>query len=286
MTRYGYIGLGQMGSAMVQRLIGTGAEVHVFDLDPETVQAAAVLGAHACDSVTELAAICDIVSICVPAAPHVHAVVGDIGLAARFGQTILVHSTVAPETMRDAARAGADWGGSVHDACVAGGVSAAKAGELVILAGGLGSMAPVAADLLRIYGSLVIDGGPVGGGAALKLGFNLMTYAQFGAAAAAFNVAESGGADPTALIGAWRHVGQLGKLTENFLGMLTIPADKIVGSFKTMIETNIAIARKDLELASDAVTEGSTRQAMVVALGMAMPEVFGLPEQANRMDPT
>ena len=33
MTRYGYIGLGTMGSSMAEHLVGTGAEVTVFDLD-------------------------------------------------------------------------------------------------------------------------------------------------------------------------------------------------------------------------------------------------------------
>ena len=44
MTRYGYIGLGSMGGAMVGHLLGTGAQVRVFDLDPDAVHRCEVSG--------------------------------------------------------------------------------------------------------------------------------------------------------------------------------------------------------------------------------------------------
>ena len=46
MTRYGYIGLGMMGSAMADNLIRRGGgHVTVHDIDPTAVEAAAALGA-------------------------------------------------------------------------------------------------------------------------------------------------------------------------------------------------------------------------------------------------
>jgi 3-hydroxyisobutyrate dehydrogenase len=282
-TICGYIGLGQMGAAMVSRLLSQDAVVVVYDLDPEPVAVAVAAGATAANSPAEVAAASNVVSICVPAAPHVQAVLtgpGGIAEAARDGQTLLIHSTVAPQTMLDARDTAANWGGVVHDACVAGGGDAAAAGELVILAGGLGDMAPEAVALLNIYGSKVIDGGAVGTGAALKLGVNIMTYAQFAAAASAFELAGATGADATGMVEAWRHTGQLGRLTESFLGLLSIPPEHVIGEFRTYLESTVGIATKDLDLAAGTLDTGSARRSLVEALAAVMPDVFGVADPA------
>jgi 3-hydroxyisobutyrate dehydrogenase len=278
-TIYGYIGLGQMGAAMVSRLLSQDAVVVAYDLDPAPVAVAVAAGATAASSPAEVAAASDIVSICVPAATHVQAVLtgpGGIAEAARGGQTMLIHSTVAPQTVLDARDSAAAWGGIVHDACVAGGGEAAAAGELVILAGGVSDMTPEAVALLNIYGSRVIDGGAVGTGAALKLGVNIMTYAQFAAAASAFELAAATGADSAGMVEAWRHTGQLGRLTESFLGLLSIPPEHVVGDFRTYLETTVGIATKDLDLAAGTLDSRSARRALVRALSAVMPDVFGV----------
>ena len=40
MTRYGYIGLGDMGSAMGENLIRNSSDVTVYDINPEAIQEA------------------------------------------------------------------------------------------------------------------------------------------------------------------------------------------------------------------------------------------------------
>jgi len=278
-TICGYIGLGQMGAAMASRLLTQGRTVVVYDLDPAAMATAVAAGATAATSPAEVSATSDVVSICVPAASHVQAVLtgpGGIAEAARPNQTVLIHSTVAPQTIRDAADTASGWGGIVHDACVAGGAEAAAAGELVILAGGLISMAPDAVALLNVYGSKVIDGGAVGTGAALKLGVNIMTYAQFAAAASAFELAGATGADTAGMVEAWRHTGQLGRLTESFLGLLSIPPEHVTGGFRDYLETTVGIATKDLDLAAGTLDAGSARRGVVEALSAVMPDVFGV----------
>ncbi|HJM27638.1 MAG TPA: NAD(P)-binding domain-containing protein, partial [Acidimicrobiales bacterium] len=74
MTRYGYIGLGDMGSAMAENLIANSDAVTVFDINPQAVEAAVSLGAHAASNPAEVAAASDVLSICVPAAEHISAV--------------------------------------------------------------------------------------------------------------------------------------------------------------------------------------------------------------------
>ena len=75
MTRYGYIGLGTMGSAMADNLIRRGGRpVTVHDIDPAAVEAAVSLGAAPASSAAEVTRASDVVSICVPAAHDIEAV--------------------------------------------------------------------------------------------------------------------------------------------------------------------------------------------------------------------
>lgn len=281
----GYIGLGQMGSAMARRLLDTGADVVVFDLDPEPVASAVALGARAADTPAAVAEAVEMVSICVPTAHHVTAVLNGpqgIAEAARAEQTIFVHSTIAPADVLAAHATARTWGAWLHDACVAGGAEAAVAGELVVLSGGLSHLSEAARALLATYGSLVVDAGGVGAGAALKLAVNVMTYAQFAAAATAFDITRQAGADTGALVDTWRHTGQLGRLTESFLPLLDIPAHHITGDFRQSLLNTTSIATKDLELAMDALGgNGINLDGVVAALVAAMPTVFGVGQSVD-----
>ena len=288
MTVYGYIGLGNMGAAMAGRLAESGHDVRVYDVDAERVAAVVAVGATAADSAATVGAAADVISICVPAAQHIGAVLtGPDGLAesARPGQTIFIHSTVAPETMIAAAATAASFGARLFDACVAGGVESARLGELVILGGDLAHLPPEAATALAIYGSKVIDAGPLGSGAALKLAFNVMTYAQFAAAAAAFDIVTTAGGDTAALVDAWRHVGQLTRLTENYLPVLSIPPHHLVGRVRDSMRASVALADKDLALAHAALGAPSTRHTLLDAVRASMPDTFGVgtpPEEPSR----
>ena len=224
MTAYGYIGLGMMGSAMTQRLASTGRTVHVFDLDSAVVDTAVEQGATAMTSAADVAAASDIVSICVPAASHIEAVLtGDGGIedGAHEGLRLLIHSTVHPDTVIAAAATAAPWGVKVFDVCVTGGADGARDGELALFVGGIDEMDAETRALLDVFGTKLISGGGIGTGAALKIGVNVMTYMQQAAARIAFRLMDEVGADPAGLVDAWKHTGQLGSLTEKFLTLLS-----------------------------------------------------------------
>ena len=55
MTTYGYVGLGEMGSAIVDRLVDCDESVVVYDLDQERTDAVAGKGAVAAASAAEVA---------------------------------------------------------------------------------------------------------------------------------------------------------------------------------------------------------------------------------------
>ncbi len=285
---FGYIGLGMMGSAMAEHLItsgSTGPAVRVFDLDSGAVDKAVGQGAEAAPSPAEIAAVADVISICVPAANHIEAVLHDAagigaGVADRPADagplSLVIHSTVHPDTILAARDAAAPWGVAVFDACVAGGPDAALTGSQTVLAGGLAEMDDRVRGLLDTYAAKIIDAGPVGAGAALKIAVNVMTYAQFAAAATSHDLMVGAGGNPKSLLEAWREIGQLGQLTEQFSALLGIPAEHVTGDFRTMLETQVGISQKDLSLA---LALGDTRPGtaqVVQAIHDAMPDIYGV----------
>ena len=285
MTRYGYIGLGMMGSAMAENLIARGGgPVTVHDTDPARVSAAVLLGAAAGASAADVARASDVVSMCVPAAAHIEAVLsgpGGIVEGAHEGLSVLIHSTVHPDTVRAAREEASGWGVPVFDACVAGGADNARAGSLTVLAGGLDEMPQAARALLDVSAGTLIDAGPVGSGAALKIAVNVMTYAQFAAAAAAHDIVAGTGGEPAALLEAWRLMGQLGALTEQYCALLEIPAEHIRGELLTMLETQAGIARKDLSLALELGRTRPGAAGVVEAVRAAMPAVYNVHEPSE-----
>ena len=305
MSRYGYIGLGMMGSAMAENLIGTGAEVTVYDVDPAAVDTAVALGAAAAASPAEVAAVSDAVSVCVPAAEHLDQVLdGPSGLAegtrwspgglaeerrgdpgglaqgSRGSPAILVHSTVHPDTIRAAHRRAASWGAPLFDACVAGGPASARTGDQILLVGGLGDMPGPARALLDIYASRVIDAGPVGAGAALKIAVNVMTYAQFAAAATAHDLMAAQGGDPALLAEAWRAMGQLGSLTEQYQALVGLRPEQITGDFRESLKALAGIGHKDLALALELGPIRPGGAEVLEALHDAMDAVYNVGEEA------
>jgi 2-hydroxy-3-oxopropionate reductase len=278
-TRYGYIGLGMMGSAMAENLIGTGAPVTVHDLVPAAVDRAVAQGATAGASAAQVAADSDVVSICVPAAEHLAAVLdgpGGIAEGAHDGLVVLVHSTVHPDTILEARATAARWGVPVFDASVAGGDANARAGTQTLLVGGMAEMNDATRALIEIYGETIIDAGPVGAGAALKLAINVMTYAQFAAAATGYDLITGVGGDPESLWSALRGLGQLGALTDSYRHILGIPAAHITGDFETMLRTQVGIAEKDLSLARSLGETRARTGDMLDAIRDSMAALYGV----------
>jgi len=265
---------------MASRLVATGHDVVVFDLSEEAVAKLVALGAEAADSAAEVTQKCTHVGVCVPSdGDVVDVVTGDNGIlvSANDETSISIHSTVHPDTVRDLCALADESEATLFDAGVAGGKQAAEAGELAITvgvpAGGIPDDARVA---LEACGT-IIEAGTVGTGMALKVGLNVMTYLQQAAASASYQVAMQEGVDCNKLIEAWRHLGMLGSLTEQFFPLLTMdPSSKIEGGFGDMLQRMIALAEKDLDVASQIGLESGRPMPVVDATRDAMQLVYGI----------
>ena len=108
--RAGFIGLGNIGEPMAERLVGAGLPTTVFDLRESAMQALASAGANTANSCRELAAGSDVIGICVRDDADVRAVVlGEEGALAGAapGSVIAIHSTILPSTVQEIGAAAA-----------------------------------------------------------------------------------------------------------------------------------------------------------------------------------
>ena len=210
-TRAGFVGLGNIGKPMALQLAGTdGIELWVHDIAEEPVAELGAAGAKAAGSVAELASAVDVLSVMVRDDDQVRQVLADVltsvGDRPRHDPlTVLVHSTVAPETPAELAAAAEPHGVNVLDAPVSGGPMGAAEGTLAILVGGSPEAYAAAGPVLTAMGSKVVHAGPVGAGTRFKLARNLLHFASFTAATEAQRLAEAAGLDLVALGDVVRH---------------------------------------------------------------------------------
>ena len=155
--RVGFIGTGLIGTPMVERMLETGLHVTVWNRTIEKAMPLAALGAVVASSARALVAQCDIVCLCLTDTKAVDALMfGDAGIASvmNANHIIVDFSSIAPDaTVTMAAQLRHTCGAAWIDSPVSGGLPAARAGRLIVFAGGR------AEDLERaasVYGALAM----------------------------------------------------------------------------------------------------------------------------------
>lgn len=187
-TRVGFIGTGLIGTPMVERLLECGRTVSVWNRSPEKAAPLVAHGAILADSARALAAESDIVCLCLTNTDAVQDVVfGPVGIASvmRPGQLLVDLSSIAPDsTAQMAARLAHEYGARWIDAPVSGGLPAARAGTLIVFAGGDADDIARAAPVFDALSKRVTHMGGHGAGQLAKscnqliVGCNLMVIAE------------------------------------------------------------------------------------------------------------
>ena len=204
--RVGFVGLGNIGKPMALRLAASPEiELTVYDVAPGPVAELEQAGARAADSVAALASKVDVVCVMVRDDDQVRDVLGEILGVGGDGQTVVIHSTVAPDTPGQLEDTAARHGIKVVDAPVSGGAMGAADGTLAIMVGGTDEAFAAARPALDVMGSLVTHAGPIGAGTRFKLARNLMHFVAFTAATEAQRLAEAAGLDLVELGKVVRH---------------------------------------------------------------------------------
>lgn len=206
--RIGYIGLGNMGAPMAQRLLGRPGGLTVLDTRPEAVAPFVEAGATAAPDAAELAAACDLICVTVLDDAQVRDVVAGTGgllSTARPGTVIAVHSTISDTTATELAARCAEAGVDLVDAPVSGGAPGARNGTLAVMVGATDEAFAKVSEPFGHFAEIVIHAGPVGAGTRMKLARNLLHFISFTAATEAQRLAEAAGIDITELGKVVRH---------------------------------------------------------------------------------
>jgi len=174
----GFIGLGDMGGHIAERIVEHGHAVIVADKRPEAVKRLTAVGAEVASSLTTLAAACDVIFLCVVDDQQVLSLAQDhLITAMRAGTTLVVLSSVRPETMNDLRVLLPEGCGiSLLDSPVSGSRPAAAAGKLTLMVGGDLTILDKIRPILESFSERIFHTGPLGSGQAMKIANNLILH--------------------------------------------------------------------------------------------------------------
>ena len=192
------IGAGAMGGAIGTRLIETGNQLTVFDLDAEKVAALTSLGAQSASTAAEAASISDVVILSLNSPKIVRiAVFGkdDVAAGAKPGTLIIDMSSIDPEATKELAADAAEKDLRWVDSPLSGGAPKALVGQLTLMAGGSEKDVADAHRVLRHVASNYTHMGPCGAGQTTKLINQVLCGLNFLAVAEATQLALDAGVD-------------------------------------------------------------------------------------------
>lgn len=173
------LGLGQMGSAIAERLIGAGHEVSVWNRSKGKADGLVAKGAFELEACHEAWARSDVCITMVADSQALAdvALAPDVGLAHAWrgsGKTLVDMSTVSAELSSDVAAAAATSGVQYLRAPVSGNPGVVRAGNLTIVASGEGGVFRSVESLLRDIGPHVFYAGEGEAARIIKLALNLV----------------------------------------------------------------------------------------------------------------
>ncbi len=203
MARLGFLGLGQMGAPMAERLLHPDIQLFVHDPRPGAMEGFVARGATACASPREVADNAEIVFACLPKqAVSEAAAFGENGVI--HGSAIRIHaemSTLGRACVRriDAALQARNIG--FVDTPISGGPPGARAGTLAMMSAGPAALVDELEPwLLRIGKTVYRLGEEIGNGQLMKLVNNLLVAANMVTAFEAFAMGAKGGLDADTML--------------------------------------------------------------------------------------
>jgi 3-hydroxyisobutyrate dehydrogenase len=218
----GFIGLGNMGGRIAQRLLDHGYQLSLYDRDTARAETVAARGGVVAKDILEVASTSDVLLSCLTNDEAVRSVYsGPQGVfaGARPGTFVLEMSTISPESSRELHRLGARRGIEVMDVAISGSTPAAGEGTLTLLAGGHRELFRAARPIFQAIAKRYFLLGGSGSGTAMKLVVNTLLGVGMQAIAEAVVLGEKAGLDrerllevlsQTAVI-APAHVGKLAR---------------------------------------------------------------------------
>lgn len=242
----GFVGIGQMGTHMSNRILEAGYNLTVHDLRKEAASHLLEKGAKWGDTPKDIAKSCQVVISSLPTPQDVEQIVyGANGLKSGWkdGDIYVDMSTNSPSTIRKIAKDAETMGVAVLDAPVSGGTKGAEMGTLTIMVGGdLASLERVR-KVLETMGQKIFPVGDVGCGNIAKLVNNMIALACNSISIEGFVLGVKAGINPKVL---WEIITVS---TGNNWSLQQYPTTVFKGNFKPGFR--VGLAYKDIGLALD-----------------------------------
>ncbi|MFT3780111.1 MAG: NAD(P)-dependent oxidoreductase [Ottowia sp.] len=204
-TDVGFLGLGQMGAPIAERLLGQSFRLHVYDPTTTVLDRFRTLGALTHASPREVADHASVVFACLPNVKVSQQVaLGEDGVA--HGRAIRVYaemSTIGREAVEDIAKQLAERGIEMLDSPVTGGAPVARTGQLTLLVSGPDVVVANVRPLLEMMGKNIFVLGPRPGmGQIMKVVNNIVMGTNLVAACEGMSLGAKAGLDPSAMAAA------------------------------------------------------------------------------------
>ena len=170
MITTGFIGLGAMGGPMAGHLHDNGLPTAVWNRSGDKAEAFAREHerVETPESPAALAAMVEVILVCVSADDDLRQVIADLEPGLKPGAVVVDHSTVSPATAREISERLATRDVAFVDAPVTGGVEGAKNGQLAVMAGGDADAFSRLGNVFAAYGKAWRHLGPAGAGQSAK----------------------------------------------------------------------------------------------------------------------
>src|SRR5829696_2499315 len=195
----GFIGLGNMGTPMANRLLDAGYKLVVFDTRDEVVAPFVARGAKRTSSAADAGSEAETVLVSLPTPDVVQKVVAQVAQGTAV-TTVVDLSTTGP---RVAAAIGAELKGrglTFVDSPVSGGVGGAKAGTLAVMISCPRATFDRLEPMLNHIGKVFFIGEAPGSAQMMKLCNNLMSAAAMAISAEAITAGVKAGIDPAVMV--------------------------------------------------------------------------------------
>lgn len=225
-VRLGFIGVGAMGSRLVQRLLAHGYDVGVYDQNQSAAQALRNYGASIATSLAAISESANVILSCLTNDDAVRKVYLDSGgvlSVARPELVVIEMSTVSPRTSREVHDIAARRGVKVLDVAISGSTPAVEQGTITLLAGGDEDVFKAAEPIFQAVASHYFLMGPSGAGTSMKLVVNTILGISMQAIAEAIALGDAEGLDRERLLNVLAqtavippaHKGKLAKAEQN-----------------------------------------------------------------------
>jgi 3-hydroxyisobutyrate dehydrogenase-like beta-hydroxyacid dehydrogenase len=203
--RVGFVGTGQMGGTVVERLLRDGWRVTGWNRTAAKAERLAGLGMDLAGSPRQVAKASDVVLSMVTDTRAVEEVaLGSDGIIEGLGpgKVYADMSTIAPDASRRLAEHAAETGGAMLDAPVSGSVATLEAGQLAIMVGGDEQAFERAEPVFLAIGPKVTRVGDNGKALVMKVAINLALVVQVVGFCEGVALAEKGGVEREAAVDA------------------------------------------------------------------------------------